>query len=57
MNEDRLFNVVVCQTTEDLYQSNGSTIRMPGLHQDTVNKLIPIFLKCGMTIVIEPITV
>lgn len=57
MNDDRLFNVVVCQTTEDLYQDAGQTVRLPGLTMDTVNKLIPIFLKCGKTIVIEPITV
>ena len=57
MNDDRLFNVVVCQTTEDLYQEAGQTVRLTGLQQETVNKLIPIFLKCGKTIVIEPITV
>ena len=57
MNDDRLFNLVVCQTTEDLYQEAGQTVRLPGLTPDTVHKLIPIFLKCGKTIVIEPITV
>lgn len=58
MNEQqRLFNITVSQTTEDLYQNSGSVIRMQGLKQDTVDKLIPIFTKCGMTVVIEPVSV
>lgn len=57
MNEDKLFNIKVCQTTEDLYQESGSAIEMHDIRHETLFKLIPIFVKCGMTIVIEPISV
>ena len=58
MNEQqRLFNITVSQTTEDLYENYGSVIRMQEMKQDTVYKLIPIFTECGMTVVIEPVSV